>query len=182
LANFDTSSAPQPLHRRVVPAEFCHRSERHRAALFRELRKQSVLLRIRACRHGLFVRDRATGVGQRDLALDSQFRDGRQHGAKYFTDWSQVVAGDPVAQLHQFRGERGKKIQGLGDFANLGAFRRVLNALEDDADERLFAEGHEHAAARLHGVAQGVRDCVGERGAQGQRQRHIAKRKAHLGE
>ena len=128
-----------------------------------------------------FAGGRAAGVRQHNLALRSQFGYRRKHGAKDFADGRKVVAGDPVGQYNQLGSERRKKIHDFCDFANLCGWGRVLNSFNDYAYEGFVAKGHEDAAAGLHGIAQGLGNGVGKRIAQGNWQRHVAKREGHVG-
>jgi hypothetical protein len=85
-----------------------------------------------------------------------------------------------MGECEQFRSERWKKIDGLGNFANLGGGRGVLYALNNYANEGFIAKWDEHTAAGLHGIAQRIGDRVGEGVAQRNGQRHVAEWKAHL--
>jgi len=68
------------------------------------------------------------------LALRAKFGDGGQHRAKDFADRGEIIARDPMGEFEQFWSEGWKKIDGLGNFANLGGGRGVLDALNDYAD------------------------------------------------
>ena len=83
-----------------------------------------------------------------DVVADDapKLRRQRQHGAKYFADRRDVVLRDPAAQLHQLRGQCGRRVEYLAQAPGL-ELRLAIMQLGDNAAQPLLAEGHDDATA-----------------------------------
>ena len=78
----------------------------------------------------------------------------RQHGAENFADRSEIVVGDPTAQLQQLLIENGRGVErGEDVFCRDGRFAIVK--FYDDARHALLAKWDQHAAATTGAASQG---------------------------
>jgi hypothetical protein len=119
----------------------------------------------------------ASRGGQRDFAHGFHVDERGEHAAEDFADGCEIVAGDPAREDDQVRRERGNIVEKLSDIANfyLGVYAlgQGIREFDHHADEGFIAEGHEDAGSRLHGIAQSIRNGVGEQGTQRNGQRHV---------
>ena len=88
-----------------------------------------------------------------------EFRAQRQHGAENFTNGSEIVVGNPLAQADQLLIEHRRGIKHADDLLGFN-FRLVIMQRGDDPRHALLPEGHEHASAddRLHPLGNSVRE------------------------
>jgi hypothetical protein len=94
----------------------------------------------------------------------------RQHGAKNFANWSDVVLRDPLREVDELRREDRLVVKDIQDWARFDR-RRIVMKTEDDAGHLFIAEWHEDASAnRRRGCTYGV----GKRAVERNRQSNIA--------
>ena len=82
-----------------------------------------------------------------------ELRGQRQHGAKHFAEWREIVVGNPFPQSHKLFIEHGRGVETLSTFFALHLGRAVMQR-SDHARHALLAKRNQHASAddRLHPV------------------------------
>ena len=87
--------------------------------------------------------------------------------------------GDPLAEFEKLWRQRWDDIENFLNVAKFGARWAACNPFCNDTNERFLSKRHNHARAWLNFGGKTLRDFVGERGAQRDSDRHVAKFLAH---